>query len=35
MQEPTFIDKLKERMWKIEGISAEAKQLHELGKASL
>ncbi|ACE06506.1 hypothetical protein Aasi_1172 [Candidatus Amoebophilus asiaticus 5a2] len=33
MQEPTFIGKLKERMWKIEGIFAEAKQLHGLGKA--
>jgi IS5 family transposase len=33
MQDPTFIDKLKERMWKIEGIFAEAKQLHGLGKA--
>ncbi len=33
MQEPIFIGKLKERMWKIEGIFAEAKQLHGLGKA--
>jgi hypothetical protein len=33
MQERTFIGKLKERMWKIEGIFAGAKQLHGLGKA--
>ncbi|NEJ83791.1 hypothetical protein GR268_45900, partial [Rhizobium leguminosarum] len=33
MQKPAFISKLKERMWKIEGIFAEAKQLHGLSKA--
>jgi len=33
MQEPAFMSKLKERMWKIEGIFAEAKQLHGLSKA--
>ncbi|ACP21087.1 transposase [Candidatus Amoebophilus asiaticus 5a2] len=33
MQESALIGKLKERMWKIEGIFAEAKQLHGLGKA--
>jgi hypothetical protein len=33
MQKVAFISKLKERMWKIEGIFAEAKQLHGLSKA--
>jgi hypothetical protein len=33
MQSPVFIGKLKERMWKLEGIFAEAKQLHGLNKA--
>jgi len=33
MQSSVFIGKLRERMWKVEGIFAEAKQLHGLGKA--
>jgi hypothetical protein len=33
MQKAAFISKLKERMWKIEGIFAEAEQLHGLSKA--
>jgi hypothetical protein len=33
MERPIFLGKLKERMWKIEGIFAEAKQLHGLSKA--
>jgi transposase len=33
MQEPVFQSAMKERMWKIEGINAEAKQLHGLKRA--
>lgn len=33
MQEPTFQAALRERMWKIEGINAEAKNLHTLKRA--
>lgn len=33
MQEPLFQDALKERMWKIEGINAEAKNRQGLKKA--
>jgi hypothetical protein len=33
VQKPAFISKLKERIWKIEGVFAEAKQLHGLSKA--
>jgi transposase len=33
MQTPGFIKKMKERMWKIEGINAEAKNLHALKRA--
>jgi transposase len=33
MKEPIFNDKLKERMWKIEGIFAEAKNNHLLSRA--
>lgn len=33
MKTPIFLEKLKERMWKIEGINAEAKNLHALKRA--
>ncbi len=33
MKMPRFIEKMKERMWKIEGINAEAKNLHALKRA--
>jgi len=33
MKEPAFQDALRERMWKIEGINAEAKNLHGLKRA--
>lgn len=33
MQTPTFCTKLAERMWKVEGLISEAKQLHGLTKA--
>lgn len=33
MKTPRFIEKMRERMWKIEGINAEAKNLHALNRA--
>ena len=30
MKTPEFIERMKERMWKVEGINAEAKNLHAL-----
>ena len=30
MRDPTFDEKMSERMWKIEGLFAEAKQNHNL-----
>ncbi len=33
MQEPTFVDRASERMWKCEGLFAEAKQNHNLSRA--
>ncbi|MBW8308297.1 MAG: transposase [Candidatus Paracaedibacteraceae bacterium] len=33
MKSPQFLKKLKERMWKMEGIIAEAKNLHALNQA--
>ena len=33
MRDPTFSDKMSERMWKIEGLFAEAKQNHNLARA--
>ena len=33
MQEPAFIDRASERMWKCEGLFAEAKQNHNLSRA--
>ena len=33
MQEPTFLDRASERMWKCEGLFAEAKQNHGLARA--
>ncbi len=33
MQEPIFLDRTSERMWKIEGLFAEAKQNHNLSRA--
>ena len=33
MQEPLFQDALRERMWRIEGINAEAKNQHGLKRA--
>lgn len=33
MKEPLFQSTMKERMWKIEGINAEAKNLHALKRA--
>ena len=33
MQEPTFADRASERMWKCEGLFAEAKQNHNLSRA--
>ena len=32
-QEPTFIDRASERMWKAEGLFAEAKQNHNVSRA--
>lgn len=33
MKTPVFLENLKERMWKIEGINTEAKNLHSLKRA--
>ena len=33
MRDPTFGEKLAERMWKVEGLFAEAKQRHNLSRA--
>ena len=33
MRDPTFGEKMSERMWKIEGLFAEAKQNHNLARA--
>ena len=33
MRDPTFGEKMAERMWKIEGLFAEAKQYHNLSRA--
>jgi hypothetical protein len=33
MEQPTFLERTAERMWKCEGLFAEAKQLHSLSRA--
>ena len=33
MRDPTFGQKMSERMWKMEGLFAEAKQYHNLARA--